>query len=84
MLNYLDDVACCAVGRSATRTHADGHAPANELLATGCPEHIVQATLQVTYRKVSEQDLAMQVVAMAGRTTSTRMLERLAGSPTGV
>jgi SOS response regulatory protein OraA/RecX len=50
----------------------------DELLATGCPEHIVQATLQAAYRKVSERDLAMQVVALAGRTTSTRMLERLA------
>jgi SOS response regulatory protein OraA/RecX len=50
----------------------------DELLATGCPEHIVQATLRAIYRKVSEQDLAMQVVAMAGRINSTRMLDRLA------
>ena len=37
-----------------------------ELLATGCPEHIMRATLRATYRKVNEQDLAMQVVMMAG------------------
>ena len=49
-----------------------------ELLATGCPEHIVQATLRATYRKVSEQDLALQVVRMAERATSLQTLGRLA------
>jgi SOS response regulatory protein OraA/RecX len=49
-----------------------------ELLATGCPEHIVQATLRATYRKVSEQDLAQQVVRMAERATSVQTLGRLA------
>jgi len=49
-----------------------------ELLATGCPEHIVRATLRATYRTVSEQDLAMQVVTMAGRTTSAKTLSRVA------
>jgi SOS response regulatory protein OraA/RecX len=49
-----------------------------ELLATGCPEHIVQATLRATYRKVSEQDLALQVVRMAERATSVQTLGRLA------
>ena len=49
-----------------------------ELLATGCPEHIVRATLRATYRRVSERDLAMQVVTMAEQTTSTQMLGRLA------
>jgi SOS response regulatory protein OraA/RecX len=49
-----------------------------ELLATGCPEHIVRATLRATYRKVSERDLAMQVVTMAGRTTSAQTLGRIA------
>ena len=70
-LRYLDDVAFAA--RWADRRLARmpmGHARLQEeLLATGCPEHIVRATLRAIYRKVSEQDLAMQVVAMAGRTT---------------
>ena len=50
----------------------------DELLATGCPESIVQATLQATYRKVSERDLAMQVVAMAGQASSAPTCDRLA------
>ena len=33
--------------------------------------HIVQSTLRATYRKMSERDLAMQVVKTAGRTTSS-------------
>ena len=49
-----------------------------ELLATGCPEQIVLATVRATYRKVSEQDLAMQVVTTAGRTSSTQTLGRIA------
>jgi SOS response regulatory protein OraA/RecX len=50
----------------------------DELLATGCPEHIVRAMLRATYRKVSERDLAMQVATMAGRTTSAKTLGRVA------
>ena len=49
-----------------------------ELLATGCSESIVQATVGASYRKVSEQDLAMQVVATAGKLTSPQMLGRVA------
>jgi len=49
-----------------------------ELLATGCPGHIVRATLRATYRKVSERDLAMQVVTMAGRTTLAKTIGRVA------
>jgi SOS response regulatory protein OraA/RecX len=49
-----------------------------ELLATGCPEHIVLATLRATYRKVNEQDLAMQVVMTAGRPTSAQTPGRVA------
>ena len=49
-----------------------------ELLATGCPEHIVHATLRATYRKVSERDLALRVVAMAGQTTSAQTVGRVA------
>jgi regulatory protein len=79
-LRYLDDVAFAArwADRRLARMPMGRARLQDELLATGCPEHIVQATLQATYRKVSEQDLAMQVVALAGRTTSTRMRERLA------
>jgi SOS response regulatory protein OraA/RecX len=49
-----------------------------ELLATGCPEHIVRATLRGTYRKVNEQDLALQVITMAGRTSSAQTPGRVA------
>ena len=80
VLRYLDDVAFAArwADRRLARMPMGRARLQDELLATGCPEHIVQATLQATYRKVSEQNLAMQVVALAGRTTSTRMRERLA------
>jgi regulatory protein len=79
-LRYLDDEAFAArwADRRLARMPMGRARLQDELLATGCPEHIVQATLQATYRKVSERDLAMQVVAMAGRTTSTRILDRLA------
>jgi regulatory protein len=50
----------------------------DELLATGCPEYIVQATLRAAYRKVSERDLAMQVVAMADRTVLAKTSGRMA------
>jgi SOS response regulatory protein OraA/RecX len=49
-----------------------------ELLATGCPEHIVHATLRATYRKVSERDLARQVVTLAGWATSVQTVGRVA------
>ncbi len=49
-----------------------------ELLATGCPEQIVQSTLRAIYRKVSERDLAAQVVAIAGRNSSAQTPGRLA------
>jgi regulatory protein len=80
VLRYLDDVAFAArwADRRLARMPMGRARLQDELLATGCPEHIVQATLQTTYRKVSERDLAMQVVALTGRTTSTRMRERLA------
>jgi len=79
-LRYLDDVAFAV--RWADRRLARmpmGHARLQEeLLATGCPEHIVRATLRATYRKVSERELAMQVVTMAGRTTSAKTRGRVA------
>ena len=79
-LRYLDDVAFA--GRWAERRLARmpmGRARLQEeLLATGCPEHIVQATLRASYRKVSERDLARQVVTMAGRATSVKTFGRVA------
>lgn len=50
----------------------------DELLATGCSEPIVLATLKAAYRKVSEIDLAMQVVRMVGKANSAQTLGRIA------
>jgi regulatory protein len=79
-LRYLDDVAFAS--RWADRRLARmpmGHTRLEEeLLATGCPEYIVRATLRDIYRKVSEEDLAMQVVAMVGRPTSAKTPGRVA------
>lgn len=79
-LRYLDDVAFAArwVERRLARMPMGRARLQEELLATGCPEQIVQATLRATYRKVSEQDLALQVVRMAERATSVQTLGRLA------
>ena len=79
-LKYLDDGAFAArwAERRLARMPMGRARLQEELLATGCPEHIVRATLRATYRKVSEQDLAMQVVTMAGRTTSAKTLGRVA------
>ena len=79
-LRYLDDVAFAArwVERRLARMPMGRGRLQEELLATGCPEHIVQATLRATYRKVREQDLALQVVRMAERATSVQTLGRLA------
>lgn len=80
VLRYLDDVAFAArwVDRRLARMPMGRARLQDELLATGCPEQIVQSTLRATYRKVSERDLAAQVVAMAGRTSSAQMPGRLA------
>jgi len=79
-LKYLDDGAFAArwAERRLARMPMGRARLQEELLATGCPEHIVRATLRVTYRKVSEQDLALQVITMAGRTTSAKTLSRVA------
>ncbi len=79
-LKYLDDVAFALrwADRRLARMPMGRARLQAELLATGCPEHIVHATLRATYRKVSERDLAMQVVTMAGRTTSAQTLGRVA------
>jgi regulatory protein len=79
-LRYLDDVAFAArwADRRLARMPMGRARLQEELLATGCPEHIVLATLRATYRKVSERDLAMQVVAMSSRATSAQALGRVA------
>lgn len=79
-LRYLDDVAFAArwADRRLARMPMGRARLQEELLATGCPDHIVLATLRATYRKVSERDLAMQVVAMGSRATSTQTLGRIA------
>jgi regulatory protein len=78
-LRYLDDEAFAArwADRRLARMPMGRARLQEELLATGCPEHIVHATLRATYRKLTERDLAMQVVTMAGRTTSAQTLGRL-------
>lgn len=79
-LRYLDDVAFAArwADRRLARMPMGRARLQEELLATGCPEHIVLATLRATYRKVSERDLAMQVVAMSSWATSAQTLGRVA------
>ena len=79
-LSYLDDAAFAArwAERRLSRMPMGRARLQEELLATGCPEHIVQATLRAAYRKVSERDLALQVVAMTGRATSVQTRGRLA------
>jgi regulatory protein len=79
-LRYLDDVAFAArwADRRLARMPMGRARLKEELLATGCPEHIVRATLRATYHKVNEQDLAMQMVMMAGRATSAQTPGRIA------
>ena len=79
-LRYLDDVAFAArwADRRLARMPMGRARLQEELLATGCPEHIVRATLRATYRKVNEQDLAMQVAMMAGQATSAQTSSRVA------
>ena len=79
-LRYIDDEAFAArwADRRLARMPMGRARLQDELLATGCPEHIVQTTLRATYRRMSERDLAMQVVKMAGRAGSSQGLGRLA------
>ena len=79
-LKYLDDVAFAArwADRRLERMPMGRARMQEELLATGCPEPIVHATLRAAYRKVSERDLAMQVVTMAGRISSPQARNRVA------
>ena len=79
-LGYLDDKAFAMrwADRRLARMPMGRARLQDELLATGCPEQIVQATLRTIYRRVSEQDLAMQVVRMAGRATLAQRIGRVA------
>ena len=79
-LKYLDDVTFAArwADRRLERMPMGRARMKEELLATGCPEHIVHATLRAAYRKVSERDLAMQVVTMAGQISSAKTRGRVA------
>jgi regulatory protein len=79
-LKYLDDVAFAErwADRRLVRMPMGPARLQEELLATGCPEQIVYATLRVVYRKRSERDLAMQVVTMAGRANSAQARGRIA------
>ena len=79
-LGYLDDVAFASrwADRRLARMPMGRARLQEELLATGCPGHIVHATLRATYRRVTEWDLAMQVVTMASRTTSAQTPGRVA------
>ena len=79
-LKYLDDAAFASrwADQRLARMPMGRARLQEELLTTGCSESIVQATLGASYRKVSERDLAMQVVATAGRLTSPRMVGRVA------
>ncbi len=80
VLRYLDDAAFAArwADRRLARMPMGRARLQEELLATGCSERIVQATLRAAYRKVSERDLAIQVIATAGRTSSVQTLGRVA------
>ena len=79
-LKYLDDAAFAArwVDRRLARMPMGCARLQDELLATGCPEPIVLATSRAAYRKVSEKDLAMQVVRTAGQASSAQTLGRIA------
>ena len=79
-LKYLDDVSFAVrwVDRRLARMPMGRVRLQEELLATGCPEHIVHATLRASYCKMSERDLAMQVVTMAGRISSAQARGRVA------
>jgi len=80
LLGYLDDVAFAArwADRRLARMPMGRARLQEELLATGCPEQIVQATLRATYRRVSERDLALQVITMTGLTASAQRPDRVA------
>jgi len=79
-LQYLNDEAFAVrwAERRLARMPMGRTRLQDELLATGCSERIVHATLRAAYRKVSEQDLAMQVLTRASRTASAKTPSRVA------
>jgi len=79
-LRYLDDAAFASrwTDRRLARMPMGRVRLQEELLVTGCPEHIAHATVMAAYRTVSEGDLAAQVVRMAGRSNSAQKIGRLA------
>jgi regulatory protein len=79
-LKYLDDEAFASrwVERRLSRMPMGRARLQDELLATGCAEHIVHTTLRAAYRKVSEQELAMQVLTKVSRTASEKKPRRVA------
>ena len=79
-LRYLDDVAFASrwAERRLARMPMGRARLQEELLATGCPEYIVHATVRAAYRAVSEGELAAQLARAAGRASSARKIGRLA------
>jgi regulatory protein len=79
-LKYLDDEAFASrwVERRLSRMPMGRARLQDELLATGCAEHIVHTTLRAAYRKISEQDLARLVLMKASRTASAKTPGRVA------
>ena len=79
-LQYLNDEAFAVrwAERRLARMPMGRARLQDELLATGCSERIVHATLRSAYCKVSEQDLAMQVLTRASRTASAKTPSRVA------
>ena len=79
-LKYLNDEVFAArwAERRLARMPMGRARLQDELLATGCSEGIVHATLRSAYRKVSEQDLALQVLTRASRTASAKTPSRVA------
>jgi regulatory protein len=78
-LRYLDDEAFAArwTDRRLARMPMGRARLEEELLSTGCPEHIIRTTVRTAYSKMSERDLAMRVVSIAGRTNSQRSPGRI-------
>jgi regulatory protein len=79
-LKYLNDEAFATrwVERRLARMPMGRARLQEELLETGCSERIVHATLRAAYRKVSEQDLAVQVLTRASRIASAKGPSRVA------
>ncbi len=79
-LKYLNDEAFASrwVERRLSRMPMGRARLQGELLATGCSEYIVHTTLRAAYCKVSEQDLAAQVLTRVSWTASAKTPGRVA------